>query len=261
MVAALDERGAELGVRTTRAGHRALLPGFGDSVRSPASGTGSYGAGLARFLHAEGVTVQNRQLAAASPPVDAVAAARAAQSMRGDPRLAGGSSLGQPITAINQMRALRQRPRRPSGDAAGQHRVQARDDCGAAPPGRPDDRGGSHPVRTARTGSASAEPRGGVQAARRPAGVTRLRHCSGARGFIRCGDGHCRRAPRLRRRQPAAPGEAAFAHLCGVAPIVPDSSRVDITSPGAPRRAAPNARSSAAVARELYRCLPRPEPA
>ena len=33
-------------------------------------------------------------------------------------------------------------------------------------------------------------------------GVARLRHCSGARGFIRCGHRHRRRSPRLRRRQP-----------------------------------------------------------
>ena len=63
VVAALDERGAELGVRsfpTTRAGHRALLAWlrrFGAVERVGVEGTGSYGAGLARFLHAEGVTV------------------------------------------------------------------------------------------------------------------------------------------------------------------------------------------------------------
>ena len=63
VVAALDERGAELGLRsfaTTAAGHRALLGwlrAFGAVERVGVEGTGSYGAGLARFLHAEGVTV------------------------------------------------------------------------------------------------------------------------------------------------------------------------------------------------------------
>ncbi len=56
VVAALDERGAELGVRsvpTTPAGHRALLAWlrrFGAVERVGVEGTGSYGAGLARFL-------------------------------------------------------------------------------------------------------------------------------------------------------------------------------------------------------------------
>ena len=63
VVAALDERGAELGVRsfaTTRAGHHALLAWlrrFGAVEHVGVGGTGSYGAGLARFLHTEGVTV------------------------------------------------------------------------------------------------------------------------------------------------------------------------------------------------------------
>ena len=63
VVAGLDERGAELGVRpfpTTPAGHRALLARlrtFGAVERVGVEGTASYGAGLTRFLHAEGVTL------------------------------------------------------------------------------------------------------------------------------------------------------------------------------------------------------------
>ncbi len=115
VVAALDERGAELGVRsfpTTPAGHRALLAWlrrFGAVERVGVEGTGSYGAGLARFLHAEGVTVvevnrPNRQLRRShgkSDPVDAVAAARAAQS---------GQAAGEAKTrdgAVEAIRALR----------------------------------------------------------------------------------------------------------------------------------------------------------
>ena len=155
VVAALDERGAELGVRsfpTTRAGHRALLAWlrrFGAVERVGVEGTGSYGAGLARFLHAEGVTVvevnrPNRQLRRShgkSDPVDAVAAARAAQSGQATGQAktrdgaveairasAGGSSLGQTRPHHRHQPdagAARQRPRRPSGDAAGQHRVRS----------------------------------------------------------------------------------------------------------------------------------------
>ncbi len=135
VVAALDERGAELGVRpfpATQAGHRALLAwlrGFGTVERVGVEGTGSYGAGLTRFLHAEGVTVvelnrPNRQLRRShgkSDPVDAVAAARAAQSgaataeakLRNGAveairalRVARRSARHGRITAINQMRAL-----------------------------------------------------------------------------------------------------------------------------------------------------------
>ena len=135
VVAALDERGAELGVRsfpTTPAGHRALLAWlrrFGAVERVGVEGTGSYGAGLARFLHAEGVTVvevnrPNRQLRRShgkSDPVDAVAAARAAQSGQATGaaktrdgaveairalRVARRSASRGRSTAINQMRAL-----------------------------------------------------------------------------------------------------------------------------------------------------------
>ena len=63
VVAALDQRGAELGVRafrTTPAGHRALLAwlrGFGTVARCGVEGTGAYGASLTRVLHAADVPV------------------------------------------------------------------------------------------------------------------------------------------------------------------------------------------------------------
>ena len=135
VVAALDERGAELGVRpfaTSPAGLRALLAwlrGFGAVERVGVEGTGSYGAGLTRFLHAEGVTVvevnrPNRQLRRShgkSDPVDAVAAAHAAQSGQaaGEAKTRNGaveairvlrvarrSARHGRSTAVNQMRAL-----------------------------------------------------------------------------------------------------------------------------------------------------------
>ena len=135
VVAALDERGAELGVEsfpTTPTGHRALLAWLrelGTVERVGVEGTGSYGAGLTRFLHAESVVVvevnrPNRQLRRShgkSDPVDAVAAARAAQSGQATGeakarngaveairalRVARRSARHGRIAAINQMRAL-----------------------------------------------------------------------------------------------------------------------------------------------------------
>ncbi len=78
VVAALDERGGELGVRsfpTTAAGYRqalAWLRSFGAVERVGVEGTGTYGAGLTRYLHAEDVAVvevnrPNRQLRRSSP--------------------------------------------------------------------------------------------------------------------------------------------------------------------------------------------------
>ena len=61
VAAALDTVGGLLAVAefpTTSAGHRELLgwlSGFGPVARVGVEGTGSYGAGLARFLRAAGV--------------------------------------------------------------------------------------------------------------------------------------------------------------------------------------------------------------
>ena len=63
MAAALDGVGGQLGTKefpTTTAGYRALLGwlgGFGTVVRVGVEGTGSYGAGLARYLATQGVEV------------------------------------------------------------------------------------------------------------------------------------------------------------------------------------------------------------
>lgn len=63
VVAALDERGAELGVEsfvTTPSGYREALRWllrFGDVERVGVEGTGSYGAGLTRYLLSEGIEV------------------------------------------------------------------------------------------------------------------------------------------------------------------------------------------------------------
>jgi transposase len=96
VAAALDANGGVLGVEsfpTTRAGYRQLhdwLTAFGELARVGVEGTGAYGAGLSRFLHAADVEVievdrpnrQERRRSGKSDPLDAVEAARAALSGR-----------------------------------------------------------------------------------------------------------------------------------------------------------------------------------
>jgi transposase len=94
VAAAIDGNGGVLGVESfavSEAGYAELvdwLAGFGEVVRVGVEGTGSYGAGLARFLRAAGLEVvevdrpnrQARHRQGKSDPGDAVAAARAALS-------------------------------------------------------------------------------------------------------------------------------------------------------------------------------------
>lgn len=101
---------------TTPAGHRALaafIAGFGTLVKVGVEGTGSYGAGLTRYLTGAGVTVievlrpsrQVRRMRGKSDEIDAYAAAETAlagtncsvpkdrngrvEAIRGSPQLAG----------------------------------------------------------------------------------------------------------------------------------------------------------------------------
>jgi len=92
VAAALDERGALLGVEnfeTTAKGYKKLLAwldDFGSVAVVGVEGTSSYGAGLTRHLHAESITVvevdrpnrQRRRRKGKSDPEDAISAARAA---------------------------------------------------------------------------------------------------------------------------------------------------------------------------------------
>ena len=94
VAAAVDSNGGVLGVEsfpTDAAGYERLaawLAAFGSVIRVGVEGTGSYGVGLSRHLHREGIVVvevdrQNRQMRrrlGKSDPVDAVSAARAALS-------------------------------------------------------------------------------------------------------------------------------------------------------------------------------------
>jgi transposase len=116
--AVIDQVGRELGDQefpATASGYRALLRwlrSFGRVVKVGVEGTGSYGAGLARHLHAAKVTVvevdrpdrKTRRRQGKSDPIDAVAAARAALSgtAAGKPKTRGG-----PVEAIRALRVAR----------------------------------------------------------------------------------------------------------------------------------------------------------
>lgn len=96
VAAAVDANGGLLGVEsfpTTPAGYvelRGWLVGFGEVARVGVEGTGAYGAGLARYLRSQGTVVievdrPNRQLRrreGKSDTIDAIEAARAALSGR-----------------------------------------------------------------------------------------------------------------------------------------------------------------------------------
>jgi transposase len=135
VAAALDSIGGLLGVRefpATAPGYAGLLgwlSGFGAVALVGVEGTGSYGAGLARHLCAAGVRVvevdrpdrQDRHRGGKSDPLDAISAARAALCGRaaGAPRgrdgqveairalmVARRSARAERTRAINQARAL-----------------------------------------------------------------------------------------------------------------------------------------------------------
>jgi transposase len=112
VVAALDERGALLGVESVEAsvrGDRAALRWlrrFGTVELVGVEGTGSYGAGLTRHLLGRGILVvevdgpnrQRRRTRGKSDPQDAVTAARAAQA---------GDGLGAAKTRDGHVEAMR----------------------------------------------------------------------------------------------------------------------------------------------------------
>jgi transposase len=85
---------------------RAWLTGFGRLVKVGVEGTGTYGAGLARFLAEQGVEVvevdrpdrKTRRRQGKSDPIDAIAAARAVLS---------GTATGTPKTRTGPVEAIR----------------------------------------------------------------------------------------------------------------------------------------------------------
>jgi transposase len=116
--AAIDSAGRLLGdaqFPATATGYAALLAwlgGFGQIMKVGVEGTGTYGAGLARHLAAEGVPVvevdrpdrQTRRRQGKSDPIDAIAAARAvlAGTATGAPKTRTG-----PVEAIRALRVAR----------------------------------------------------------------------------------------------------------------------------------------------------------
>jgi transposase len=116
--AALDAAGRRLGSRqfpATPAGYRQLLAWLrrqGTLRVVGVEGTGSYGAGLARYLTVEGVVMvevdrpdrKTRRFAGKSDPIDAEAAARAAlaQTQTGTPKDRSG-----PVEALRNLRVAR----------------------------------------------------------------------------------------------------------------------------------------------------------
>ncbi|MGE3794988.1 MAG: IS110 family transposase [Dehalococcoidia bacterium] len=112
VAAALNDVGGVLGTAsfpTTTAGYRQLLEwlsSFGQVELVGVEGTGSYGAGLSRFLHRHGVPVvevdrpnrQKRRLSGKSDTIDAISAARAAL---------GGTANGAAKTRDGNVEAIR----------------------------------------------------------------------------------------------------------------------------------------------------------
>jgi transposase len=110
--AVIDLVGRVLGTRqfpATTAGYTALLAwmhDFGQLLRIGVEGTGAYGAGLARRLHGEGVEVievdrpdrKTRRFQGKSDPIDAIAAAKAALA---------GERTGTPKQRDGRVEALR----------------------------------------------------------------------------------------------------------------------------------------------------------
>lgn len=110
--AVIDALGRHVGDRefpTTPTGYHALalwLAGHGELEAVGVEGTGAYGAALARHLRAEGVRLvevdrpdrKTRRQVGKSDPIDAYAAARAAQS---------GAATGTPKTRDGQVEAIR----------------------------------------------------------------------------------------------------------------------------------------------------------
>ncbi len=133
VAAALDAIGGMLGVESFRAnaaGYRQLLAWlrrFGTVTVVGVEGTGSYGAGLTRHLHDNGVRVvevdrpnrQERRRAGKSDPLDAIEAARAAQAgrARGEAKTRNGS-----VEAIRVLRVARSSARKDRTRAVNQLR-------------------------------------------------------------------------------------------------------------------------------------------
>jgi transposase len=270
VAAALDPIGGLLGVEefaTTPDGYHQLLAwlgSFGAVQLVGIEGTGSYGAGLARFVSGAGVAVvevdrsdrQDRRRQGKSDPLDAISAARAAQSGR-----ARGVSKGRDGT-VEAIRALMVAKR-----SARRQRTQSINQARALVITGPDqlrDRFAHHGVANFVAETASLRPRPGeiVDYATRMA----LRDLGRRAEFLDAQLLHLdeligplvrARAPRLLALHGVGPdtaaillvaagdhperlrSEAAWAHLCAVAPIPASSGKVERhrLNPGGDRQA------------------------
>ena len=255
VAAALDPIGGVLGVESfvaTPRGYKAMLEwmgGFGTLSKVGVEGTGAYGAGLGRFLRRAGIEVievdrpnrQVRRTKGKSDPADAVEAAvlserpmhRRTQVRDGNVEairallVAKRSAREGRLRAVHQMRQLelhRPRPAPMPVEGLSTHRVHRRErpPCGpgratlsSMPPRRrsPASVAGSGPRRRDRPRRAACRARDGD----RPellelfgVGID-----TAAVLLVTAGDN----PERLR-------SEAAWAHLCGVAPIEASSGKV-----------------------------------
>ena len=257
--AVIDEVGRELGDRefpASPAGYRALAAWLGDHgelERVGVEGTGTYGAALARYLRSSGITVvevdrpdrKSRRAHGKSDPLDAYAAARAVLSGAAAvvPKLRDGR-----VEAIRALRVARSSAVKARSQATNQikalivtgpaelreqlrhlrHADDHRDLCPAASRSAARRPRACHQDRAA---PARPPPPAAVRRDRRrrprsrPAGPRR-----GARACSPC-PASGRRSPASSSPAPATTrtgsrSEAAFAHLCGVAPIPASSGRV-----------------------------------
>jgi len=270
VAAALDPIGGLLGVGefpATAAGYTRLLAwmgGFGTVALVGIEGTGSYGAGLARHVAACGVRVvevdrpdrQDRRRQGKSDPLDAVSAARAAQSGR-----AAGAPKGRDgaVEAIRALMVARRSARAGRTQAINQARALI-----VTGPGELRARFAGHTAAALAADLAALRPRPGDV----PGYATRvaLRELGRRAQFP---DGQAGRldeliVPLAAARAPGLPGlhgvgpataallliaagdhpgrlrsEAAWAHLCGVAPIPASSGKVTRRrlNPGGDRQA------------------------
>jgi len=257
VAAALDSVGGLLGVRefpATAAGYAGLLGwlgGFGTVCLVGIEGTGSYGAGLARHLAAAGVRVvevdradrQDRRRAGKSDPLDAVSAARAAQSGR-----AAGAPKGRD-GAVEAIRALMVARRSAAGDRT--RTVNQARALILTGPGDLRARFAGHATAALVAGIAALRPRPGDV----PGYATRiaLRELGRRAQFLDAQLGRldelivplvAARAPGLLGLHGIGPGtaallliaagdhpqrlrsEAAWAHLCGAAPVPASSGKI-----------------------------------
>jgi transposase len=258
VAAALDPIGGVLGVESFVAaprGYKAMLEwmgGFGEVAKVGVEGTGAYGAGLARFLRRADIEVievdrpnrQVRRTSGKSDPVDAVEAARAVLSGRADgvPKSRDGnveairsllvakrSAREGRLRAINQMRHLSYTaPDQVRSRLKGLSTTQLVVDAAAMRPRR-----GGDPVVCATKVSLSSLGRRVLALEEETAGIDELLDelvtatapsmleifgvgiDTAATLLVAAGDN----PERLR-------SEAAWAHLCGVAPIQASSGKV-----------------------------------